>query len=230
MDLQAKLDAQAAADQAAGGVAGAGKVVAAAAAAGAVGAVGGAEAAAQRAGAGGSSKLEGGVTSYIGYAVDDYNVHEMAFPLPDGSLEPATEYTFRVHIYDGDANSPVSRSSRAVVTPALSAPSRMNTAPVEESETAANPDTGETSVTLLAPAPIDDGGIKIDGYIIDVRHVGNGMPDTWTTLGSHAADAGPGGWQRFRVDHLIPHTGYQFRISAYNQVSQFNVLHNNGIY
>ena len=60
----------------------------------------------------------------------------------------------------------------------------MNTAPVEESETAANSDTGETSVTLLAPAPIDDGGIKIDGYIIDMRHVGNGMPDTWTTLGS----------------------------------------------
>ena len=80
-------------------------VAAAAAAAGAVGAVGGQKQQHNERG-GGVVEAGRGVTSYIGYAVDDYNVHEMAFPLPDGSLEPATEYTFRVHIYYGDANSP----------------------------------------------------------------------------------------------------------------------------
>ena len=50
--------------------------------------------------------------------------HEMSFGLPDGSLAPATEYTFRMRLYYGDALAPMSKSSRAVVTPALSAPSR----------------------------------------------------------------------------------------------------------
>eukprot|EP00613_Pedinella_sp_CCMP2098_P017108 CAMPEP_0171760464 /NCGR_PEP_ID=MMETSP0991-20121206/47483_1 /TAXON_ID=483369 /ORGANISM="non described non described, Strain CCMP2098" /LENGTH=923 /DNA_ID=CAMNT_0012363555 /DNA_START=121 /DNA_END=2893 /DNA_ORIENTATION=+ len=156
-------------------------------------------------------------------ALDDYHAHDLTFALPDGSLAPATEYTFRVAIYYGEVSAPSSGSSRPLVTPALSAPTRTN-APPQPSSPAAEVDlegsaevVSTTSVALWSLPPIDDGGSPVVGYVIETRHSERGMHTEWVVVGSHPAPEG-GGPVHFTVEHLIPNTGYEFRLTPYNHV------------
>ena len=97
----------------------------------------------------------------------------------------------------------------------------MNVAPYEFSESPVDPTTGETTVTLLAPLPLDDGGMPVQGYVLEQRHVDHDMRQEWTAVGSFPNQLAPGGGKVImKVDHLLPHCGYQFRLSAYNQVGR----------
>ena len=64
--------------------------------------------------------------------------------------------------------------------------------------------------------------MKIEGYVVEMRHIDPSMLGQWHSLGSfppnnHAKSGS--GLLRFTVEHLLPHCGYQFRLRAYNKVS-----------
>jgi hypothetical protein len=153
------------------------------------------------------------------FAFDDYNAYDLTYDIPDGSLLPSTEYSFRVGIYYGQARSPLSSASPTCTTPPVSVPGRLNSPPVAigSVEVSATGDLN-TEITLLTYPPLDDGGSPVIGYIVEARHSEPFMHNEWEVLGSYLPEAHGNGMLRFLIQHLIPNTSYQFRLSSYNLV------------
>ena len=65
--------------------------------------------------------------------------------------------------------------------------------------------------------------MKIEGYVVEMRHIDPNMLGQWHSLGSFPPDNHAklgSGLLRFTVQHLLPHCGYQFRLRAYNKVGE----------
>ena len=158
-----------------------------------------------------------------GAAFDDYHTHELQHELADGSLQPDTEYTFRVRLYYGEASGPPSLPSLAVRTPPRSAPARMHTAPTllhagDVDVTAEGASALTTSLTLTSPPPLDDGGSPVVGFIVETRHIDPHHHSDWVPFGSVPVISLKSGGISVTVDHLVPGCAYEFRLTAYNHV------------
>jgi hypothetical protein len=111
-----------------------------------------------------------------------------------------------------------------MVTPGLSAPSRMHTAPVlvrgsaVEADVAATTTTLTTTLAMASPPPLDDGGSQLLGYIVESRHAGAQMHGAWVVVGSVPEKRDEFGRVAVTVHHLSPGCTYQFRLTAYNAI------------
>lgn len=166
---------------------------------------------------------------------DDFDGHDLEFAIT--GLEAETAYSFTVRLVVGDDIGAESPPSRSVRTGACAAPSRARGVPTV-SEVAAN------CVTVRWIDPRDDGGRRIDHYLVSVTAftdtsltnrsdacalvTGVDDPDRLRdgenvrVIGASSEDAtldfGANGvpWRSARVCGLVSETVYRFRVAASN--------------
>jgi hypothetical protein len=117
-----------------------------------------------------------------------------------------------VGMYYGEVTAPLSKSSRIITTEALSTPARLTVPFTVEPDGLKS-----TSLTLRQPVPVDDGGVKISGYVVQARHTHDAHHDEWMHVGSYPAHESGQAIATISVDHLLPETEYEFKVAAYNQ-------------
>ncbi|XP_041468950.1 twitchin-like isoform X3 [Lytechinus variegatus] len=133
--------------------------------------------------------------------VNDYNVKETTLPV--SNLRDTAEYEFRVFAKNKAGKSSPSRTLLGVEPKAVINPPSAPGVPTAS-------DVGRESVDLKWDKPTSDGGAKLAGYVVEKRE--EGSPD-WEPVSKY-----PVRGTSVTVDGLEPGKGYEFRVTAENEM------------
>lgn len=157
----------------------------------------------------GGSKILGYIVQYKESASSKW-INASTQPIPEthfrvSNLRDRGEYQFRVIAKNAAG---LSKPSPATETVELKPKFRPPGPPTQINAVSI----GRNHVTLTWAPPLDDGGSKITGYIVEMRELGSSL---WRTVSDYNVQQ-----PEFTVPNLIEFRDYEFRIIAVNNVGK----------